>query len=130
MVMAEQSFIFLDRVSETSERNIWKQGVEDWNSFLNVNKIHGISESRKLYYDRQILRAKELLAEKNLVGLANLFPRNQHWRLYDLAEHFFALDIETNGYYGDITVLGLHNGESPFFLVRNKNLQFIIDTCI
>lgn len=121
--MAEQSFIFLDRVSAATERNIWRQGIPDWQSFLRRERIAGISPARKLYYDRQILRAQAALTQKNLRTLADLFPRNQHWRLYDICTDVFALDIETSGYYGDVTVVGLHDGAEPFFLVKNKNLS-------
>ena len=34
-----------------------------------------------------------------------------------------ALDIETSNYYGDVTVVGLYNGEDVVTLVRGFNLD-------
>lgn len=122
MLMAEQSFIFLDGVSTRTEQKIWAAGIDSWKSFLSTKKIHGISLARKICYDRQVFRARELLQQKDLLGLAQVFPHNQHWRLYDLSDAY-ALDIETTGFYGDITVIGLHDGDQVHFLVKNKNLS-------
>lgn len=122
--MAEQSFIFLDGVSHKTEERWWSQGVRTWEQFLSRTDIKGLSPERKLFFDRQLQRAQEYLQRRDYVALASVFPRNQHWRLYDLCEDFLALDIETSGYYGDITVVGVHDGAQAHFLVKNKNLDF------
>lgn len=125
MRMLEQSFIFLDRMSLAGERRLWDAGVHSWDDFLSRENIQGIGALRKQFYDHQLLRAKELFRRRDMLGLATLLPHNQHWRLYDLfRERALALDIETSGYYGDITVIGLHDGAEGYFLVKNKNLSF------
>ncbi len=122
--MISESFIFLDKISYQKETHFWNCGIINWDVFLAQEQISGISTTRKLYYDRQIVQAKKLLQERKLSELAKLFPQREHWRLYSLfQEHAMALDIETSGYYGDITVIGLHDGQNPYFLVKNKNLS-------
>lgn len=120
-----ESFIFLDKISYTKERQFWALGIKNWDDFLATEEITGVGKERKLFYNRQILQARQLFAKKQLSGLANLFPQREHWRLYGLFKHqAMALDIETSGYYGDITVIGLHDGQDPFFLIKNKNLSY------
>lgn len=122
--MISESFIFLDRISYAKEQQLWAYGIKSWSDFLAANEIPGISKERKLFYNRQLLQAKYLLEKKELSQLAKLFPQREHWRLYALFKHqAMALDIETSQYYGDITVIGLHDGQSPYFLVKNKNLS-------
>lgn len=121
--MIAESFIFLDRITNLSEKKIWDSGIKNWNDFLQTNKIPGISTKRKLFYDSQLRKAKEILQKKDFVKLTKLFPQKEHWRLYNLFKNRIAIDIETSGYYGDITVLGISNEEETKFLLKNKNLD-------
>lgn len=121
--MITESFIFLDRITSQSEKNLWISGINNWEDFLNADKIKGISDKRKLFYDSQLRKAKELLLKKDLISLSKLFPQREHWRLYKLFKEKIAIDIETSGYYGDITVLGISNEEETKFLLKNKNLD-------
>ena len=59
--MIQNTFLFLERVKRGLEENLWKQGINDWDSFINAEKIGGISKKRKIYYDRKILEARKAL---------------------------------------------------------------------
>ena len=123
--MIRNSFVFLERFSEKKEQQLWEQGIHTWDDFLVQRKVPGISEQKKPYYDACLKQAQVALNKRELLKLAQLFPKKYHWRLYSLfKERALALDIETTGYYGDITVIGLHDGLEQFFLVKNKNLSY------
>ncbi len=119
--MITRSFIFLDKISKKSETNIWKQKITDWNDFLKKGTIKGISDKRKMFYNSQLMKAKNALVNYDSSFFVSL-PTTETWRLY----HFFKddavfLDLEMCG-ERDITVITLFNGIETKTLVRNINL--------
>lgn len=117
--MIRESFIFLDKIGKKAEQNIWKQGISCWNDFLDKESIKGISKKRKSYFDLQLLEAKRKLLQDDAEYFAKLFPKSEHWRLY---EHFrdeaLFLDIE-----GNVSVIGLYDGYETKTLVRGFNFD-------
>ncbi len=81
--MIRKSFIFLEKVNKKTEENLWEQGITDWDVFLKNKKINGINRARKLYYDRQILKARNALYNFDSSYFINLLPQREYWRLYD-----------------------------------------------
>jgi len=126
--MITNSFIFLERVGEKLERNIWKDNVHDWNDFLKAGKIKGFSKHRKLYYDRKILTARKALYNFDSSYFLDLLPQSEIWRLYDFfKEDAVFLDIETTGLSklnDDITVFGLYDGLNTKVMIKGINLNF------
>ena len=126
--MITNSFIFLERVGKKLEQNIWKNGIHDWDNFLNRNNVKGLSKSRKLYYDRKILAARKELFNSNSSYFHNLLPQSEIWRLYEFfKEDAVFLDIETTGLsknYDDITVFGLYDGISTKIMIKGINLDY------
>lgn len=121
--MISQSFIFLDKVGRTTENKIW-QTVSDWDSFLKKEKIPGLGLKKKKFYDSQLLKTKTALINRDLKTLAKIFPKNEHWRLYNkFKERILFFDIETGSYYSDITVLGAYDGEEYYCFVKGCNLE-------
>jgi uncharacterized protein YprB with RNaseH-like and TPR domain len=120
--MLRQSFIFLPQISERKERKIW-QHANDWNEFLE-KPIPGINDKLKHGYNQIISAAKNALLQDNAPYFARLFPSVDQWRLYD---HFKGnaafLDIETASNYGDITVIGISDGNETKTLIRGINLD-------
>lgn len=122
--MLRESFIFLDGVGPKKESNIWSAGVSNWDSFLDSKKIEKLSPLSKGFYDRQLNKAKEAYAAEDTSFFAANFPLGQTWRLYkDFRDQAVFLDIETSGYYGDITVVGMYNGYETKTMVRGQNLD-------
>ncbi len=108
--MIRQSFIFLEKIDNKTEQNLWKQKIDSWDSFLAKKNIKGISKARKFYYDRQLLKARNALYNFNSEYFVDKLPNNETWRLYDFfKEDAVFLDIETSGLtnYDSITVIGL-----------------------
>ena len=126
--MIRNSFIFLEGVGKTSEKNMWNNGISDWDSFLNQENIQGLSKSRKLYYDRKIMEARKNLFDENSSYFLKILPQSENWRLYDFfKEDAVFLDIETTGLsknYDDITVFGLYDGLNTKTMIQGINLNY------
>lgn len=125
--MIRQSFIFLDRVNERTEQNIWKQNIRNWDDFLKAEKIKGILSWRKKYYDRQVLKARSALYSLDSEYFYEKLPQREHWRLYDfLKEDAVFMDIETNGItqHAYITVIGMFDGIDTKTMIEGVNLNF------
>jgi len=121
--MLRQSFIFLQKISEKKEKNIWGQGIEGWNDFLDACKIKGISKKTKFYYDKKIKDAKKAFVDCDAEFFANNLPKPEHWRAYSLfKDEAVFLDIET-GRRGEITVIGMHDGYETKTMIKGFNLD-------
>lgn len=87
-------------------------------------KVRGLSASRKENYDWMLQEAKDRLREQNAEFFAGKVPFSDQWRLYDeFKDEAVYLDIETNGYYSGITVIGLSDGIDAKTFVRGFNLD-------
>ena len=122
------TFIFLERIGDKLEQNIWKNEIYNWNSFLKSSNIKGLSRHRKLYYDRKILTARKALYNFDSGYFLELLPQSEMWRLYDFfKEDAVFLDIETTGLSkdnDDITVFGLYDGINTKIMIKGINLDF------
>ncbi len=126
--MITSTFIFLERIGDKLEQNIWKNGVYDWDSFLKRKNINGLSRYRKLYYDRKILNARKALYNFDSSYFLDLLPQSEMWRLYEFfKEDSVFLDIETTGLSkdnNDITVFGLYDGINTKIMIKGINLDY------
>lgn len=125
--MITNSFIFLEKVGDRMEQNIWKNGIGSWNSFLGAKSIKGLSRHRKLYYDRKILSARKALYNMDSGYFLGLLQQSEMWRLYDFfKEDAVFLDIETTGFgeKNGITVFGLYDGINTKIMVKGINLDY------
>ncbi|PIN80646.1 exonuclease [Candidatus Woesearchaeota archaeon CG10_big_fil_rev_8_21_14_0_10_34_8] len=122
--MIKNSFIFLDKISHRTEQSLWQQNIHTWDNFIEKKQIKGISNTRKIFYDQKINHAKQAVIEDNAEFFAKHFPNSEHWRLYNyFKDQVCFLDIETSGYYGDITVIGIYDGKDTKTMVKGKNLD-------
>ncbi|MBI4738589.1 ribonuclease H-like domain-containing protein [Candidatus Woesearchaeota archaeon] len=122
--MIQKSFVLLEGVRSRTEHQIWRQGIHSWNSFSQAKRINGISPARKSYYDRQLAAASSRLYAMDSSYFTALLPAGETWRLYDsFRDDCIFLDIETTGYYGDITVIGVYDGHETKTLVKGINLD-------
>jgi len=123
----QNSFIFLERVKRGIEQNLWNQGIDSWESFLNANKIIGLNPSRKKYYERKIIEARKALFNFDSAYFKNILPQSEFYRLYDFfKEDCVFLDIETTGLdpnNNDITLIGLFDGLNTKTMIKGINLD-------
>ena len=126
--MITNSFIFLERIGNKLEKNIWKSGIHDWENFLKKDKIKGLSKSRKFYYNRKISEARKALFNFDSKYFLGVLPQPETWRLYDFfKEDAIFLDIETTGLSknaDDVTVFGLYDGINTKIMIKGVNLDY------
>ncbi|MBI3035486.1 ribonuclease H-like domain-containing protein [Candidatus Woesearchaeota archaeon] len=126
--MITNSFIFLERVGDKIEKNIWSNGIRTWDNFLARKYIKGMSRHRKLYYDRKILNARKALYNFDSGYFLRILPQSEIWRLYEFfKEDAVFLDIETTGLSknnNDITVFGLYDGLITKTMIKGINLDY------
>lgn len=121
--MIRNSFIFLERVSHTTEQRLWQSGITDWKAFRDTKSVPRMSQARKHHYNRKLAEAGKHLAERNSAYFSSILPKSEVWRLYDFfSDGCLFLDIETTGYYGDITVIGMYDGNDVMTLVKGQSL--------
>jgi len=121
--MIKESFIFLEGFGAIREKRLWEQGINNWDAFVN-NKFKGLSTRNKIKHDLQLRQAERSLSDYNYDFFFKNLQRNQHWRLFNqVKDNLVYLDIETSGYYGDITVIGLYDGDQTMTMVRGRNLD-------
>ena len=114
--MLQESFIFLPGIREKTERKLWEAGITTWEKLLQAEQVPGVSTSR-LHFWKAVLRD---LHEESLPK--KLRPRDV-WRSHDhIMDNPRYIDIETTE-YGEITVLGVSDGEFYQGFVRGRNLD-------
>ncbi len=126
--MIQQSFVFLEKIKERTEKKLWEQGIDSWDAFLETEHVEGISSLRKGYYNRQLLKARHELYKANSEYFLKL-PQSEMWRLYGFfKEECVFLDIETSGMgrHDDVTVIGLYDGLDTKSMVKGINLNYNI----
>ena len=125
--MIRNSFIFLERIGDKLERNIWQQGIHNWNDFLNRRYVKGISKFKKLYYNRKVIKTRNNLYCNNSYYFYDILSSAETWRLYDyFKEDAVFLDIETTGLSSSsyLTLIGLYDGINTKTMIKGINLDF------
>jgi len=122
--MIRSSFIFLDNLGSRREQNLWHEGIDSWDDFLNQEDIPGIGSKRRSHYARKIKEAQHALYSFDSEYFFDKLPSTETWRLYDFfKEDAVFLDIETSGVNGHITVIGLYDGINTKVMVKDVNLD-------
>jgi uncharacterized protein len=124
--MIESTFILLHGVGEYTERKLWAGGVKNWQSFLDLPAVPGVSPARKELHDADLRAASHSLAVQNARFFATRLKLRDHWRLFEtFRSRAVYLDIETTGgasAYGDVTVVGLYAQGRMTTLVHGETL--------
>ncbi len=122
--MITSSFIFIPGVSYAKEKSLWNSGVQNWKHFLEAEKVDGMGAIKKKVCDQLLQEASQKLIADDAGYFAQLFSSQDTWRLYNhFKDNTCYLDIETSGYYGDVTVVGLSNGIDTNIFVKGINLD-------
>lgn len=138
--MLTSTFVFLQGIGPATERQLWRQGLLDWQSFIKQPDVAGLSSDRKSLYDRELALAQSEFDAGDLCSLASRLQKREHWRFYDRCRSgILYLDIETTGLScheptGAVTVVGLHRNGNTISLVQGETLtadrlQVELDHC-
>lgn len=120
--MIRNTFIFLDKIGEAKEKQLWQQGVREWNDFLEKE----ITCVKKEKHEAQIKEAKTRLFLDDAEYFAKILPQKYHWRLWEhYKDEACFLDIETCGNL--LTTIGMFNGtETKTMMFPNINKDALI----
>lgn len=122
--MLESSFVVLPGVRERSEQKLWNSGVRSWNDFLSSSSVKGISQTRKEQFNDHIIDCQRSLKAQDSLFFAKKLRFSDQWRLYnEFKDEAVFLDIETDGYYGGVTVVGMSDGVDAKTMVKGFNLD-------
>ncbi|MFW6013924.1 MAG: ribonuclease H-like domain-containing protein [Candidatus Nanoarchaeia archaeon] len=127
--MIKESFIFLNCIGEKKEKQIWSQGIKDWNDFKNSSSIKGLSKKTKKICDAQITEASKALNKNNSSFFVDKLQKKHSWRLYETFRNeacFF--DIETSGNKKNdyMIAAGIFDGFNTKTMIKRINLNFNI----
>ncbi len=120
--MIKNSFIFLDKIGENGEFNLWKNKITNWQEFLAAKQIKGISSLRKEHYNRRLLQASRALQDEDYDYFVGKLPPKEMWRLYpQCRETCCFLDVEVDS-AGSIILVGVSDYFHTNFFVKGINL--------
>jgi len=127
-VRLENSFIGARGVGETTERNLWRDGVTHWDEFDRsvASTTRGIGETTTDRIESFLADAREHLDDGNAMFFGDQFPSGERWRLYEnFRDETLFFDIETTGldeYRNDVTTVSFHRDGETTTLVRGRDL--------
>jgi len=121
-VRAENSFIGVEGVGETTERKLWQAGVTHWREFDGAVVGPTLADRIEAFVEE----ASERLDRGEVGFFGEQFPDAEHWRLYgNFREEACFFDIETTGldrHADRVTTLSAHCGGETTTLVRGRDL--------
>ncbi len=124
--MLKNTFLHIPGIGAITEARLWEAGILNWDNFVEPYPIN-LSPNRVASLRRCLDESKRHLQSDNPDYFANQLPSNQQWRLFPDFRHSTAyLDIETtglDGYFNEITVIGLYDGSSISYYVKGQNLD-------
>lgn len=122
--MIENTFVLLPGVASRRERLLWEKGISSWETFLQVPSVKGMSIATKSFHNRRLAEAAVALHTGNSSYFSTCLAAKYHWRLYEaFRDECVFLDIETQGDYDNITLVGLSDGFDTKTMVRCVNLD-------
>lgn len=119
----ENSFIVVEGVGETTERNLWREGVTHWDDAVECSFVGDTIRDRIRTFAE---RAREELDAGNAAFFEERLPGRERWRLAeDFRRRACYFDIETTGldrYRDDVTTVSLHRAGETTTLVSGDDL--------
>ncbi len=124
--MLKSSFCHIPGISNDTEKILWKNGIFNWDSFLeNIENISFLSQNKLNHIKQEIFFSKEELENNNLQYFKTKFHPTEHYRLHNFGKIGF-LDIETTGlsrWTDKITMIGIYDGIEAKTYVCGQDLE-------
>lgn len=124
--MLTQSFIHLPRVGKVTEREIWDEGIADWDEFVAARDLPSRIRARASELRERVCLDRERYEQRNASYFDKRLPMRERWRMYpDFRKRAAFLDIETTGLsaeYGLITLIGVLDAHGYTAYVQGDNL--------
>jgi len=128
VTMIEQTFIHIPGVGRQTERELWANGIHDWDDADRFEKKFGRVATRlQRKLDDYIPRSREAIKQKDAAFFDRLSVLGEAWRLFpEFSDSCIYLDIETTGLssvFDTVTMVGLYDGRRYQLFVDGDNLQ-------
>jgi uncharacterized protein YprB with RNaseH-like and TPR domain/predicted nuclease with RNAse H fold len=126
--MLQQTFIHIPGVGRQTERELWANGIHDWDDADRFEKRFGRVGARlQRKLDDYIPRSREAIKQKDAAFFERLSALGEAWRLFpEFSDTCVYLDIETTGLstvFDTVTMVGLYDGRTYRLFVDGDNLQ-------
>jgi len=126
--MLEQTFIHIPGVGRQTERELWANGIHDWNDADRFEKRFGRVGTRlQQKLDDYIPRSREAIKNRDASFFARLSMLGEAWRIFPhFTNQCVYLDIETTGLslvFDTITMVGLYDGRKYELFLDGDNLD-------
>lgn len=125
--MLKNTYVHIPRIGTTTERTIWKCGIESWEDFLENHDRIPLHRKKKRFLLSGIGESIEMLSSGNHRFFSQRLETRHHWRAYPYFKESSAyVDIETTGLspeYNRITIIGIYNGTRSKTFIRGIDLE-------
>jgi uncharacterized protein len=124
-LLLEKTFLHVQGIGAPTERRLWEQGADCWETFLRNPTAFKAARARLAGTLETIRGSQAALARGDHRFFADRLPAREQWRTLDAFPGRIAyLDIETDGGTGfdSVTVVGLYDGRTLHQFVRGENL--------
>jgi hypothetical protein len=125
--MLRHTFIHLPGVGIHRERTLWKQGILDWDRFLEAVEDGALRQGIYASAAPLVRQSLDAVAAGDTGFFHDRLPSRETWRLYpDFADQALFLDIETTGlspHYDQVTLIGALGGGKLTLFVNGINLD-------
>ncbi|RPI78678.1 MAG: exonuclease [Desulfobacteraceae bacterium] len=119
--MLERTFIHIQGIGLKTEQNLWKRGFRCWDDFIERREIV-FSPERDAFIEEELRDSRANIG--NIAFFKERLSAHEMWRLYSTFEsEVVFLDIETNGGFDEITLIGLYDGQTARTFINGQNLQ-------
>lgn len=123
--MLEQTFCHVEGIGYNTERRLWEQGADCWETFLANPTSFRLPRLRLASTLETLLASNTALARADYAYFQQRLPSREHWRaLRSFGDRVAYLDIETDGGtdFDSVTVIGVYDGTTVRQYVRGDNL--------
>lgn len=128
--MLQQTFLHVPGIGRDTERALWHQGCDCWQTFLDNPSEFRTGSAPKATVRSVLKKSQDALAAKNHQFFGDLMRVADHWRAWDEFKSSCAyLDIETDGgrTAQAVTVIGIWDGEFRAYVAGDNIEQFRSD---
>lgn len=123
--MLERTFIHAQGIGPRTERQLWRQGADSWETFLADPDVYKLPVSRRKLLVDTVSRSPVALQQGDFRFFQQRLAQREHWRAFhSFPGRVLYLDIETDGGtdFDSVTVVGVYDGKELRQYVRGENL--------
>jgi uncharacterized protein YprB with RNaseH-like and TPR domain len=125
--MLTNTYVHIPGIGPTTERSIWRSGIESWDDFLEKHQRVKTAGTKKRLLLSGVEESIDQLSRGNHIYFARRLRPKDHWRAYrHFKEETAFVDIETTGLCANldrITMIGIYNGNDTKTYIRGIDLE-------